>query len=105
MHNAAIAALGLDAVYIAVHVDSLALPHVIRAFEATGIAGNVTLPHKIAVAQLLIRLTPLAKELASVNTFWPDNGRLAGGQTRGAGVLEGRDHGAAFSPWSGSGKD
>jgi len=99
MHNAAIAALGLDAVYIAVHTDSAAVPHVIRAFEATGIAGNVTLPHKITVAQLLIRLTPLAKELAAVNTFWWDNGRLSGDNTDVAGLLDALEQVAASSPW------
>jgi len=63
MHNAAIAALGLDAVYVGIHADQVAIPHVVRAFEAIGVAGNVTVPHKLTVAQLLIRLTPIAKEL------------------------------------------
>jgi shikimate dehydrogenase len=88
MHNAAIAALGLDAVYFAIKVDTSALPHVIRAFEAVGIAGNVTIPHKLSVADLLIRLTPLAKELGSVNTFWPEGGRLVGDNTDVRGVVD-----------------
>lgn len=99
MHNAAITALGLDAVYVALPVDAPAVPHVIRAFEAVGVAGNVTVPHKITVAQLLIRLTSLAKELGAVNTFWPEEGRLVGDNTDVAGVL---DAVAAFDvdgPW------
>ncbi len=88
MHNAAIAALGLDAVYFAMRVEPSALPHVIRAFEAVGIAGNVTVPHKIAVAGLLIRLTPLAKELGAVNTFWSEGGRLIGDNTDVRGVVD-----------------
>jgi len=88
MHNAAIAALGIDAVYFAMRVDTSALPHVVRAFEAVGMAGNVTVPHKVPIAQLLIRLTPLAKELGSVNTFWPEGGRLIGDNTDVRGVID-----------------
>jgi shikimate dehydrogenase len=99
MHNAAIAAMGLDAVYVAVRVDPGAVPHVVRAFEAVGIAGNVTIPHKVAVAQLLIRLTPLAKELGAVNTFWPDGGRLVGDNTDVAGILDSVDELGVEGPW------
>lgn len=99
MHNAAIHALGLDAVYVAMEPDAVALPHVIRAFEAVGIAGNITVPHKVAVAQLLIRLTPLAKALGAVNTFWPDGGRLIGDNTDVSGTLAALDHLEAEGPW------
>ncbi len=99
MQSAAIAALGLDAVYVALRVDTGALPHVIRAFEAVGIAGNVTVPHKVAVAQLLIRLTPLAKELGAVNTFWPDGGRLVGDNTDVPGILDALDRLESTGPW------
>lgn len=99
MHNAAIAALGLDAVYVAIHADHAALPHVIRAFEAVGVAGNVTVPHKVTVAQLLIRLTPLAKELGAVNTFWSEAGRLTGDNTDVAGVLDALERVDAVAPW------
>ena len=63
------------------------MPHVIRAFEAVGIAGNVTVPHKVAVAQLLIRLTGSAQELGAVNTFYPEGGRLVGDNTDVPGLL------------------
>ena len=61
MHNAAFAALGLDAVYVAVDVDPSALPHVLRGFEAVGIGGNITVPHKLQAANLLFRKTYLRK--------------------------------------------
>jgi shikimate dehydrogenase len=99
MHNAAIAALGLDAVYVGIHADGAAIPHVVRAFEATGMAGNVTVPHKITVAQLLIRLTPIAKELGAVNTFWTENGRLVGDNTDVAGFLDAIDRVDGPGPW------
>jgi shikimate dehydrogenase len=88
MHNAAIAASGLDAVYVAFHVEAVSLPQVLRAFEALGVAGNVTVPHKVAVSSLLIRVTGIAKDVGAVNTFWPENGRLIGDNTDVQGVLD-----------------
>lgn len=88
MYNAAIAALGIDAVYVAVRTEKSALHHVLRALEAVGIAGNVTVPHKVTVSRLLIRVTALAKELGSVNTFWPEGGRLVGDNTDVRGLLD-----------------
>ena len=99
MHNAAIAALGLDAVYVAIQAEPPAIAHVIRAFEATGVAGNVTVPHKITVAQLLIRLTPVAKELGAVNTFWHEAGRLAGDNTDVAGFMDAVERVDGTGPW------
>ena len=99
MHNAAIAALGIDAVYVAIHADHAAIPHVVRAFEAVGVAGNVTVPHKVTVAQLLIRLTPVAKELGAVNTFWSESGRLVGDNTDVPGVLDALERVDATGPW------
>ncbi|MBI3982739.1 MAG: shikimate dehydrogenase [Gemmatimonadetes bacterium] len=88
MHNAAIRALGLDAVYVPLQVETVALAHVIRGLEAVGVAGNVTVPHKLAAAQLLIRLTGIAKSLGAVNTFWAEGGRLVGDNTDVPGLLD-----------------
>ncbi len=99
MHNAAISALGLDAVYVPIRADAVALPHVIKGFEAVGISGNVTVPHKVAVAQLLIRLTAAAQELGAVNTFFPEGGRLVGDNTDVAGLLDALDALEPQSPW------
>jgi shikimate dehydrogenase len=99
MYNAAITALGLDAVYVALRVDAAALPHAVRACESLGIAGNVTVPHKMDVARLLIRATPLARELEAANTFWPEGGRLVGDNTDVAGILEALDRLDSAGPW------
>lgn len=99
MHNAAIVALGLDAVYVPLRADATALPHLIRGLEAVGVAGNVTVPHKTAVAQLLIRLTPIAKDLGAVNTFWPEAGRLVGDNTDVPGLLEALEPLEPVGPW------
>src|SRR3989304_3036048 len=99
MHNAAISALGSHAVYVPIRADAVALPHLIKAFEAVSIAGNVTLPHKLAMAQLLIRLTAAAQELGAINTFFPEGGRLVGDNTDVAGLLDALDPLAPPRPW------
>jgi shikimate dehydrogenase len=99
MHNAAIATLGLDAVYVALKVPPVGIPHVIRACECAAIAGNVTIPHKLDVAGLLIRLTEPASALGAVNTFWPDGERLVGDNTDVGGVLDALDEIEAEGPW------
>jgi shikimate dehydrogenase len=99
MFNAAFSALGLNAVYIALDTPPAALPHVLRSFEAVGIAGNVTIPHKVQAAELLIRTTELAGELDAVNTFWPDGDRLIGDNTDVAGVLDALATLEAEGPW------
>jgi shikimate dehydrogenase len=99
MFNAAFSALGLDAVYVAVDTTPAALPHLLRAFESVGTAGNVTIPHKVQTAELLIRKTELAAELDAVNTFWPDGDRLIGDNTDMAGVLDALTTLDAEGPW------
>jgi shikimate dehydrogenase len=99
MHNAAIATLGLDAVYVAIPVSTMGLPHLMRGFAAANIAGNVTVPHKVAAAGLIVRLTDLAKELDAVNTFWSEEDRLVGDNTDVAGVLDALDRVGAEPPW------
>ncbi|UCD23212.1 MAG: shikimate dehydrogenase [Gemmatimonadota bacterium] len=103
MYNAAFAALGIDAVYVALRTDTSALPHTLRAFESLGIAGNVTIPHKVAVARLLIRVTPLAKELEAVNTFWPEGERLVGDNTDVRGIVDALEQLGSEGPWIVSG--
>ena len=53
MHNAAIAALGLDAVFLALRASHDTFPAVARGLVAAGGALNVTVPHKRAAAALL----------------------------------------------------
>jgi shikimate dehydrogenase len=70
MHNAALAALGLDWVYLALPVAAADLTTVVAALEAMDCRGlNVTIPHKQAVADLASELSPLARRLGAVNTL------------------------------------
>jgi shikimate dehydrogenase len=72
MHNAALAELGLDWVYLALPVAAAALPGALRALAALDCRGlNVTIPHKQAVARLADGLCPLADRLGAVNTLVP----------------------------------
>lgn len=86
LHNAAFAASGLDAVYVALPVEPGALQDAIAGIRAFRIAGlNVTVPHKVAVCELVDELTPEARAAGAVNTlFWRDD-RLVGHNTDIAG--------------------
>lgn len=99
MHNTAFAVLGLDAVYVAWPTTPGALPHVLRAFEATSVAGNITVPHKIAASQLIVRKSDIAKQLDAINTFWADGSRLVGDNTDVAGIAHGLEQVDAEGPW------
>ena len=64
MQNAALAARGLDWVYVALDVPPDRLEEAVRGLDALGFAGaNVTAPHKAEVARIV------GSELPSVNTL------------------------------------
>ncbi|MFM7265466.1 MAG: shikimate dehydrogenase, partial [Cyanobium sp.] len=72
MHNAALAELGLDWVYLALPVPAAELPGAVRALAEMGCRGlNVTIPHKRAAAELADGLSPLARRLGAANTLVP----------------------------------
>ena len=49
---------------------------------------NVTIPHKVAVMQLLDKLDPLAESIGAVNTIVNDGGILTGYNTDATGFLQ-----------------
>jgi shikimate dehydrogenase len=82
MHNAALAEMGLDWIYLALPVSASGLAAALRGLEALDCRGlNVTLPHKQAAAALATELTPLAQRLGAVNTLMrrPGGGEEDGG--------------------------
>jgi len=87
MHNAAIRALGLDAVYVALRAPAAALRGLLDALAAVDAAGNVTVPHKEAVERCLARKTDLCERVGACNTFWTEHGALVGDNTDVAGIL------------------
>ena len=89
LFNAAIAALGLDAVYVALRVPDPHLPAVLAALAGIGGAGNVTVPHKAAVERSLARKTDICARTGACNTFWTEQGGLVGDNTDVAGIRSG----------------
>lgn len=87
MHNAAFAALGLDARYETRAVRATDLPAAISGMRTHGIRGaNVTLPHKTAVMALLDHVEPDARAIGAVNTIYRDGERLCGENTDARGL-------------------
>ena len=71
MHNAAIAEMGADYVYLAFPVKSADLDAALAGFSAVGLVGfNVTIPHKRAIIPRLSKVSKLAESVGAVNTVW-----------------------------------
>ncbi|NJK36790.1 MAG: shikimate dehydrogenase [Oscillatoriales cyanobacterium RM2_1_1] len=88
MHNAAIAHLAVDYVYLPFPVKGEALLATLDGFRAIGLVGfNVTIPHKQAIFPLLTEISPLAQALGAVNTVWQTDQGWAGTNTDVAGFL------------------
>lgn len=86
MHNAAIAALGVDYLYIPFSVLPEDIGPAIRSLVPLGILGvNLTIPHKENVLPFLDEVTPEAKLVGAVNTVHNQAGRLIGHNTDGEG--------------------
>lgn len=89
MHNAALAALGLDYVYAAFHVAAAALPEALAGMRALEFAGlNVTVPHKQAVMEYLDEISTEAEAIGAVNTIVCRDGRLLGHNTDAFGIIQ-----------------
>jgi shikimate dehydrogenase len=76
--NAALLAAGIPLTYSTLDVAPADLDGVLTKLARERAAGNVTIPHKEAVAARCVRLSPLAERCGAVNTFWHENGDLVG---------------------------
>jgi shikimate dehydrogenase len=82
MHNAAIAHLGLDYVYLPLPIEPQNLEVAIAGLAAVGVVGfSVTIPHKQAIIPLLSEITPLAQAIGAVNTVSRKNNQWVGTNT------------------------
>lgn len=82
MHNAAFAALGMDARYEIADVSSSELAAAVDALRGKGrIGANVTQPHKLAVCDLVDEASPDVERLRAANTIVRDGGRLVAHNT------------------------
>jgi len=71
MHNAAIASLGLDYVYLPLPVKKGNLQNAIAGFTAIDLVGfSITIPHKQEIIPLLSEISPTAAMIGAVNTVW-----------------------------------
>src|SRR5688500_9787061 len=77
IQNAALRSAGIPLEYVAVDIEPADLDTALDDVVATATAGNVTIPHKEAVA-MRASLTPLAQRVGAVNTFWVEDGTLCG---------------------------
>ena len=86
MHTAAFARMGITAAYTAYQVKDAA--EVVRRIRESGIRGaSVTIPFKETVMALLDEVDPAAAAIGAVNTIINRDGRLAGYNTDGPGLV------------------
>lgn len=87
MHNAALAAQGVDLVYLALPVQPEELLDSVSALGRVGFVGaNVTVPHKEAVMAACDDLTEEARLVGAVNTLTWSDGSLVGHNTDAVGL-------------------
>ncbi len=88
LHNAALAASGLNGAYLALPTPPEHLAGALAAMRAWPIGGlNVTVPHKVAVMPLLDAVMPEAQRIGAVNTIAREGDRLIGHNTDFQGFL------------------
>ena len=88
MHNAAIAALGLDYVYVPLPVAPSDLATAIVGFAAIDLRGfSITIPHKQAIIPLLNQVSDVAQAIGAVNTVWRTEQGWSGTNTDVIGFL------------------
>lgn len=89
MQNAAFAAAGVDARYLALDVAPASLGDALQGLRAAGVLGaNLTVPHKEAAMALMDSLDGSARAAGAVNTVVLHDGKMIGYNTDGAGAVD-----------------
>jgi shikimate dehydrogenase len=82
MHNAALAKLGLDYVYLPFPIAPENLERAIAGFASIGVVGfSITIPHKQAILPLLSEISPIAQAIGAVNTVTRQDDKWVGTNT------------------------
>ncbi|BAZ87247.1 shikimate dehydrogenase [Dolichospermum compactum] len=82
MHNAALAKLGLDYVYLPFPIAPENLERAIAGFASIGVVGfSITIPHKQAILPLLSEISPVAQAIGAVNTVTRQGDKWVGTNT------------------------
>lgn len=88
MHNAAIASLGLDYIYVPFPVKQGDLEKAIAGFTAFDLVGfSITIPHKQEIMDLLTEKSTDATNIGAVNTVWRTDSGWKGTNTDVAGFI------------------
>lgn len=88
-HNKAMQELGVDAVYVKMHVEPSELSAFLLLAQQIGIRGiSVTMPHKEHIIPFLDETDPPAASMGAVNTLVLDSNRIKGFNTDGKGALD-----------------
>ena len=88
MHNAAYAALGLDAVYVAFDVPEPRLADAMAGVRGLGIRQlSVSIPHKIRVLDFVDEVDETAERIGAANTVLLQRGRLVASNTDWLGAI------------------
>ena len=88
MHNAAYAALSLDAVYLAFDVAPAQLRAAVAGWRALGGKQlSVSIPHKLAILEHLDEVDPTARRIGAVNTVVRRGDALVGSNTDWLGAV------------------
>jgi shikimate dehydrogenase len=88
MHNAAIAHLGANYVYLPLPVSPALLQDAIAGFHAINLQGfSITIPHKQTIIPYLSEVSDLARAIGAVNTAYPTENGWGGTNTDITGFL------------------
>lgn len=89
MHNAALAELGLDWLYVPLPLPPDRLRETVRALPASGFRGiNVTIPHKQAAHALADEYTEAAAAIGAANTLTFEGDLVTADNTDAGGLLD-----------------
>lgn len=88
MMNRAFAKTGINAAYLAFHVEPSRLQAAIEGMKALQFGGlNVTIPHKLDVMNYIDEIDDSARIIGAVNTIVNENGHWIGYNTDGIGYV------------------
>ena len=89
MHNAALAELGLDWLYVPLPLPPERFEEAVRALPGSGFRGiNVTLPHKEVAFDLADELSAAAAAIGAANTLTFEDGAMRADNTDAGGAID-----------------
>ncbi len=99
IHNAAFQSLGMDGLYVGLPVEGDKLKESVRVLIDSGMKGfNVTMPHKVAIMEVLDRIEGDAEQIGAVNTVEVRSAELIGSSTDGEGFIRYLEKDVGFRP-------